>query len=148
MAGSVNKVILVGHVGRDAEVRTFQNGGRVANISIATSESWKDKTTGERKDRTEWHRVVIFNENLVAIAEKYVKKGTLLHVEGQLETRKWTDKDGQEKYSTEIVLRPFRGEIVLLDKKEDAGFTSGQYANKDTAAPAVDSDNFDSDMPF
>ena len=115
MAGSVNKVIIVGNLGRDPEVRTFQNGGRVAHFSVATSESWKDKTTGEKKERTEWHRVSILNENLVGIAERYLKKGAKVYIEGQLETRKWTDKEGQEKYTTEIVLRPYRGDITMLD---------------------------------
>ena len=100
MAGSVNKVILVGNLGRDPEVRTFQNGGKVCNLSIATSESWKDKQTGERKDRTEWHRGVVFNENIVGVAERYLKKGAKVYIEGQLETRKYTDKDGTEKYTT------------------------------------------------
>ncbi len=115
MAGSVNKVILVGNLGRDPEIRSFQNGGRVASFSIATSESWKDKVSGEKKERTEWHRISILNDKLVEIVERYVKKGSKLYIEGQLETRKWTDKDGQEKYSTEVVLRPFRGELTLLD---------------------------------
>ena len=109
MAGSVNKVILVGNLGRDPEVRSFQNGGRVANLRIATSESWKDKSTGERKDRTEWHNVDIFNERLVDVAEKYLKKGAKVYIEGQLETRKWQDKEGQDRYTTSVVLRQFRG---------------------------------------
>jgi single-strand DNA-binding protein len=124
VAGSVNKVILVGNLGKDVEVRTFQNGGRVANLSIATSESWKDKASGERKERTEWHRVSILNEALVGIAEKYLKKGSKVYLEGQLETRKYTDKDGAEKYTTEVVLRPFRGELTLLDRKEGGGFSA------------------------
>jgi single-strand DNA-binding protein len=115
MAGSVNKVILVGNLGKDPEIRSFQNGGRVASFSVATSESWKDKTTGEKKDRTEWHRVSVLNDKLVEIVERFIKKGSKVYIEGQLETRKWTDKDGQEKYSTEVVLRPFRGEITMLD---------------------------------
>lgn len=114
MASSVNKVILIGNVGKDPEIRSFQNGGRVANLSIATSESWKDKASGEKKEKTEWHRVVIFNDNLVNVVENYVKKGDKLYLEGQLETREWEDKDGQKKYSTEVVLRPYRGEITLL----------------------------------
>ena len=114
MAGSVNKVILVGNLGRDPEIRTMQNGARVANLSIATGESWKDKATGERKERTEWHRVVIFNDGLVTIAERYLKKGSKVYLEGQVETRKWTDQaSGQDKYTTEIVLRPFRGELTM-----------------------------------
>ncbi|MDP9128027.1 MAG: single-stranded DNA-binding protein [Pseudomonadota bacterium] len=115
MAGSVNKVILVGNLGKDPEIRSFQNGGRVASFSVATSESWKDKASGERKERTEWHRISVFNENLVGIVERYLKKGAKVYVEGQLETRKWTDKEGQDKYTTEVVLRPFRGELTMLD---------------------------------
>lgn len=120
MAGSVNKCILVGNIGRDPEVRTFQNGGKVCNLSIATSESWTDKASGERKERTEWHRVVIFNERLADVAEKYCRKGSKVYVEGQIETRKYTDQSGVEKYTTEIVLRQFRGELTMLDgKRED-----------------------------
>lgn len=115
MAGSVNKVILIGNLGRDPEIRSFQNGGRVASFSLATSDTWKDKATGERKERTEWHRVSVLNDKLVEVVERYVKKGSKLYIEGQLETRKYTDKDGQEKYTTEVVLRPFRGEITMLD---------------------------------
>lgn len=121
MAGSVNKVIIIGNLGRDPEVRTFQNGGRVCSLNIATSESWKDKASGEKKERTEWHRVSIFNDNLVGIAEKYLKKGSKVYLEGQLETRKYQDKDGVEKYSTEVVLRPYRGELTLLDGRGGAG---------------------------
>ncbi len=121
MAGSVNKVILVGNVGRDPEIRSFQNGGRVASFSVATSENWKDKATGERKEKTEWHRISIFNDKLVEIVERYVKKGSKLYLEGQLETRKWTDKDGQEKYTTEVVLRPFRGDLTMLDSAGSRG---------------------------
>lgn len=125
MAGSVNKVILVGNVGKDPEIRAFQNGGRVASFSVATSESWKDKATGERKERTEWHRISVMNDNLVGIVEQYVKKGSKLYIEGQLETRKWTDQSGVEKYSTEVVLRAFRGELTLLDSKGSSGSSSG-----------------------
>lgn len=121
MAGSVNKVILIGNLGKDPEVRTFQNGGKVCNLSIATSESWKDKQTGERKDKTEWHNVVIKNENLVTIAERYLKKGAKVYVEGRIETRKYTDKEGAEKYMTEIVLPAFRGELTMLDGAGDRG---------------------------
>lgn len=121
MAGSVNKVILVGNLGKDPEVRAFQNGGRVASFTIATSESWKDKASGERKERTEWHRISVMNDNLVGICERYLKKGAKVYVEGQLETRKWTDKDGQERYTTEVVLRPFRGELTMLDGKTGSG---------------------------
>jgi single-strand DNA-binding protein len=121
MSGSVNKCILVGNLGRDPEVRTFQNGGRVANLSLATSESWKDKDSGERKERTEWHRVVVFNEGLVKVCENYLRKGSKVYLEGQVETRKFTDNSGAERFTTEIVLRPFRSEIVMLgDKQESA----------------------------
>jgi len=113
MAG-VNKVIIVGNLGRDPEVKSFNNGGKVVNLSIATSETWKDKSTGEKKERTEWHRVVIFNEALGGIAEKYLKKGSTVYIEGQLETRKWQDQSGAEKYATEVVLRPFNGVLTLL----------------------------------
>ncbi|MEJ0062046.1 MAG: single-stranded DNA-binding protein [Alphaproteobacteria bacterium] len=121
MAGSVNKVILIGNLGKDPEVRAFQNGGRVCNLTVATSESWKDKQSGERKERTEWHRVAIFNDALVGVAEKYLKKGSKVYLEGQLETRKWQDKDGADKYTTEVVLRQFRGELTMLDGKNDGG---------------------------
>src|SRR5438445_5212109 len=119
MAGSVNKVILVGNLGKDPEVRRLTSGDPVVNLSIATSESWRDKASGERKERTEWHRVVIFNENLAKVAEQYLRKGAKVYLEGQLQTRKYTDKDGAEKYSTEIVLQRFRGELVMLDSRGD-----------------------------
>jgi single-strand DNA-binding protein len=115
MAGSVNKVILVGNLGRDPEIRSTNDGTRIANLNLATSESWRDRTSGERRERTEWHRVVIFNERLVEIAEKYLRKGSKLYVEGALQTRKWTDNAGVEKYSTEVVLQKFRGELTMLD---------------------------------
>jgi single-strand DNA-binding protein len=115
MAGSVNKVILVGNLGRDPELRSTQDGTRIANLNLATSESWRDRTSGERKERTEWHRVVIFNERLVELAEKYLRKGSKIYVEGALQTRKWTDQQGVEKYSTEVVLQRFRGELTMLD---------------------------------
>ena len=121
MAGSVNKVILVGNLGRDPEIRSTQDGTRITNLSLATSESWRDKNSGERKERTEWHRVVIFNENLVKIAEQYLKKGSKIYVEGALQTRKWTDQAGVEKYSTEVVLQRFRGELTMLDSARGAG---------------------------
>jgi single-strand DNA-binding protein len=116
MAGSVNKVILLGNLGRDPEVRTLNNGGRVVNLRIATSESWRDKASGERQERTEWHSVVIYNENLAKVAEQYLKKGSKVYIEGQLQTRKWTDQSGVEKYTTEVVLQRFRGELTLLDR--------------------------------
>jgi single-strand DNA-binding protein len=114
MAGSVNKVILVGNLGKDPEIRTLNSGDRVANLRIATSESWRDKASGERKEKTEWHQVVIFNENLVKVAENYLKKGSTVYIEGSLQTRKWADQAGVEKYSTEIVLQKFRGELTML----------------------------------
>jgi len=125
MAGSVNKVIIVGNLGRDPEVRSFQNGGKVVNLNIATSESWRDKATGERKERTEWHRVVIFNEPLGKIAEQYLHKGSTVYIEGQLETRKWQDQSGAEKYTTEIVLRPYHGELTLLGGRGEGGGAPG-----------------------
>ncbi|MBM6596345.1 single-stranded DNA-binding protein [Microvirga pudoricolor] len=121
MAGSVNKVILVGNLGRDPEVRRLGDGNPVVNLRIATSETWKDKNSGERKEKTEWHQVVIFNENLGRVAEQYLKKGSKVYLEGQLQTRKWTDKDGIEKYSTEIVLQRFRGELTILDSRGQGG---------------------------
>lgn len=121
MAGSVNKVILVGNLGRDPEVKRLNSGDPVVNLSVATSESWRDKASGERKERTEWHRVVIYNENLAKVAEQYLRKGSKVYLEGQLQSRKYTDKDGQEKYSTEVVLTRFRGELVLLDSRGDSG---------------------------
>lgn len=121
MAGSVNKVILVGNLGRDPEIRSMQSGEEIAQLSLATSETWKDKASGERKERTEWHRVVIFNENLVKVAKSYLKKGSKVYIEGSLQTRKWTDKDGAEKYTTEVVLQRFRGELTMLDGREGGG---------------------------
>lgn len=127
MAGSVNKVILVGNLGRDPEVRSFPNGGKVCNLRIATSETWRDRTTGERKERTEWHSVAIFNENLAKIAEQYLKKGSKVYIEGQLETRKWQDQSGADRYTTEVVLRQFRGELTLLDGRDGGGGSGGGY---------------------
>lgn len=127
MAGSVNKVILVGNLGKDPEVRSMQNGGKVCSFSVATSERWRDKQSGENKERTEWHRVVIFNENLSGIAERYLRKGSKVYIEGQLETRKWTDQGGQEKYTTEIVLRQFRGELTLLDGRGEGAGGGSSY---------------------
>ena len=125
MAGSVNKVILVGNLGRDPEIRTTQDGTKVANLSLATSETWRDRNSGERRERTEWHRVVIFNDKLCEVAEKYLRKGSKIYVEGQLQTRKWTDKDGQDRYSTEVVLQRFRGELTMLDGRQDGGGALG-----------------------
>jgi single-strand DNA-binding protein len=136
MAGSVNKVILVGNLGRDPEIRSTNDGTRVANMSVATSESWKDKATGERKERTEWHRVVVFNDRLVDIIEKYLKKGSKIYLEGALQTRKWTDKEGQERYTTEVVLQRFRGELTMLDGAR-SGESGGSFAPAESgAAPA------------
>ena len=125
MAGSVNKVIIVGNLGRDPEVRTFQNGGKVCNLRIATSENWKDRNTGERKERTEWHSVAIFSEPLARVAEQYLRKGSKVYIEGQLETRKWQDQSGQDRYSTEVVLRPYKSELTMLDGRNDGGSGGG-----------------------
>ena len=125
MAGSVNKVILVGNLGRDPEIRSMPNGDRIANLSIATSEQWRDKSSGERKEKTEWHRVVVFNDNIVKVVENYVKKGSTVYIEGALQTRKWTDKDGVEKYSTEIVVGKFKGELTMLGGREGGGQGGG-----------------------
>lgn len=125
MAGSVNKVILVGNLGRDPEVRTFQNGGKVCNLRIATSERWRDRNTGENRERTEWHSVAIFSEPLAKIAEQYLRKGSKVYLEGQLETRKWQDQSGQDRYSTEVVLRPFTGNLTMLDGRGEGGGGGG-----------------------
>jgi len=126
MAGSVNKVIIVGNLGRDPEVRSFQNGGKVVNLRIATSENWRDKQTGERKERTEWHSVAIFDENLAKVAEQYLRKGSTVYIEGQLETRKWQDQSGADRYSTEVVLRPFRSTMTMLGGRDGgSGIGSG-----------------------
>jgi single-strand DNA-binding protein len=125
MAGSVNKVILIGNLGQDPEVRNFPSGGKVVNLRIATSENWRDKNTGERKERTEWHSVAIYNENLGRIAEQYLRKGSKVYLEGQLETRKWQDQSGQDRYTTEVALRPYRGELTLLDGRGGGG--GGDY---------------------
>jgi len=151
MAGSVNKVILVGNLGKDPEVRRMQSGDPVVNLSVATSETWRDKSSGERKEKTEWHRVVIFNKNLAEIAEKYLRKGAKVYVEGSLQTRKWSDKDGQEKYSTEVVLQNFRGELTMLDSKgEGGGGGRGSYGGGGASeAPAsFDRSDMDDEIPF
>lgn len=138
MAGSVNKVILVGNLGRDPESRSFQNGGKVVNLRIATSENWKDRATGERKEKTEWHSVAIFNENIGRIAEQYLRKGSKVYIEGQLQTRKWQDQQGQDRYTTEIVIQNFNGQLTLLDGRNDAGAGSGGgggWNNDDRGAP-------------
>jgi single-strand DNA-binding protein len=125
MAGSVNKVILIGNLGRDPEVRSFQNGGKVVNLRIATSETWRDKSSGERKERTEWHSVAIFNEGIAKVAEQYLKKGSTVYIEGQLETRKWQDQSGADRYTTEVVIRPFSGNMTLLGGRGDGGGSGG-----------------------
>jgi single-strand DNA-binding protein len=167
MAGSVNKVILIGNLGKDPEVRTMQNGNKVANLSLATSETWRDKASGERKEKTEWHRVVIFG-NLADIAEKYLKKGSKVYVSGSLQTRKWQDKDGQDKYSTEVVLQGYGGELTMLDGKGGGGGGGGGMGGGGVDEPAMDragwdsggsgmgggkggkkgGDDFDDDIPF
>ena len=139
MAGSVNKVILIGNVGQDPEIRSFQSGGRVCNLSLATSERWKDRETNEQKERTQWHRVVVFNENLINLIEQYVNKGSKLFIEGQLETRKWTDANGQEKYATEVVLRNFKGEMTFLDSR---GENNSSMSNNEN----VNNENVNNDM--
>ena len=161
MAGSVNKVILMGNLGRDPEVRYTQSNQKIVHLAIATSERWKDRQTGEQREKTEWHRVVIFNENLADVAERYLSKGRSVYVEGQLQTRKWTDQSGVEKYTTEIVLQRFRGELVLLGGGGDAGGDDrGRYGGDDyggrPAAPARQApsggssmrDELDDDIPF
>jgi single-strand DNA-binding protein len=125
MAGSVNKVILIGNLGRDPEVRSFQNGGKVCNLRVATSETWRDRNTGERRERTEWHSVAIFSEPLIKVAEQYLRKGSKVYLEGQLETRKWQDQSGQDRYSTEVVLRPYRSELTMLDGRDGGGGGGG-----------------------
>ena len=136
MAGSVNKVILVGNLGRDPESKSFQNGGKVVNLRIATSESWKDRTSGERREKTEWHSVAIFNENLANTAERYLRKGSKVYIEGQLQTRKWQGQDGADRYSTEIVLQNFNGTLVLLDKREGEGGGGGRGWGDDEGGDA------------
>lgn len=153
MAGSLNKVMLIGNLGQDPEVRNLPNGGKVVNLSIATSESWKDKATGEKKEKTEWHRVVVFNENLVGVIEKYLHKGDKVYIEGQLQTRKWTDQSGAEKYSTEVVLQGFNSVMTMLQTKGDGG--GGQSGGQSRAgapprqsAPASGGGGMDDDTPF
>ncbi|HJO97138.1 MAG: single-stranded DNA-binding protein [Rhodospirillales bacterium] len=160
MAGSVNKVILIGNLGRDPEVRFSQDGTKIVNFSIATSERWKDKSTGERREKTEWHRVVLFNEHLAEIAEQYLRKGSKVYVEGALQTRKWTGNDGVEKYSTEVVLQRYRGELTMLDTRGDGGGGGGGYGASDGGPPpaadggsgpgggAPGGGDLDDDIPF
>ncbi len=154
MAGSVNKVILIGNLGADPEVRTFQNGGKVCNIRIATSESWKDKNTGERKEKTEWHNVAIFNEGLVRVAEQYLKKGSKVYVEGALQTRKWQDQSGADRYTTEVVLQGFGSTLTMLDGPSGSGGargasgadTGGGYESGPTSSGGRG--NIDDEIPF
>src|SRR5690554_1104432 len=165
MAGSVNKVILVGNLGADPEVRNLPSGGKVVNLSIATSENWKDKNTGERREKTEWHRVVIFSEGLTRVAESYLRKGSKVYIEGQLQTRKWQDQSGQDKYSTEVVLQGFNSNLTLLDSRGDSeGAGDGGFRGNDTGfrgvrdsgggqrpranAPAFEPGGMDDDIPF
>ncbi|HXQ40781.1 MAG TPA: single-stranded DNA-binding protein [Candidatus Udaeobacter sp.] len=153
MAGSVNKVILVGNLGRDPEVRSTQDGSKMANFSLATSDTWRDKASGERRERTEWHRVVIFNDRLVDVAEKYLRKGSKVYVEGQLQTRKWTDQGGQERSTTEVVLTRFRGELTMLDGRGgaaggDAGGISEGPADAPAAPARAGGGELDDDIPF
>ena len=162
MAGSVNKVILVGNLGKDPEIRRTQDGRPIANLSVATSESWRDKNTGERKEKTEWHRVVIFNEGLCKIAEQYLKKGSKVYLEGALQTRKWQDKDGQDKYSTEVVLQGFNSSLTMLDGRPGGGGgmgadegggdfgSAGPTASRRPAAAAAGGrrDDMDDEIPF
>ena len=144
MAGSVNKVILIGNLGKDPEIRSMQDGKTIVNFSIATSENWKDKSSGESREKTEWHRVVIFNEHLAKIAQNYLKKGSKVYVEGQLQTRKWTDQSGVEKYTTEVVLQRFKGELTMLDGRSEER-VGNQVQNKTEAPP---SNNMDDEIPF
>jgi len=160
MAGSVNKVILVGNLGRDPEMRRMQDGNPVVNLSLATSDTWRDRQSGERRERTEWHRVVIFNERLAEVAEKYLRKGSKVYIEGSLQTRKWTDQQGVEKYTTEVVLQKFRGELTMLDGRGDGGGGgggSGDYGSPEdsggrsggyTSGGPPPSDDLDDDIPF
>ena len=159
MAGSVNKVILLGNLGRDPEVRNFPNGGKVANFSIATSETWKDRNTGERRERTEWHNVSITNEALVRVAEQYLKKGSKVYLEGQLETRKWQDQAGNDRYTTEVVLRPYRGELTMLDSRisssdlQGSDYSQVQNTPQNNDFSNNDQENFssndmDDEIPF
>lgn len=133
MAGSLNKVTLIGNLGRDPEVRHTQDGAKIVNLSVATTESWKDKVTNERRDRTEWHRVVIFNERLADVSEQYLRKGSKVYLEGQLQTRKWTDQEGVEKYTTEVVLQRFRGELLMMDSRGDNSGAGDSFGSSNVA---------------
>ncbi|MEH6786644.1 MAG: single-stranded DNA-binding protein [Paracoccus sp. (in: a-proteobacteria)] len=159
MAGSVNKVILIGNLGRDPEIRTFQNGGKVANLRIATSEQWKDRNSGERREKTEWHSVAIMSEGLVGVVERFLKKGSKVYIEGQLETRKWQDQSGQDRYTTEIVLRGFNGTLQMLDGRGEGGGAGGggydegrggSYSGGGDSAPSAGGgrSDYDDEIPF
>lgn len=151
MVGSINKVILVGNLGADPRINTTQNGSKVVTLSVATSDSWKDKITGERKDRTEWHRVVVFNSQLAEVAERYLHKGSKVYLEGQLQTRKWEDNNGQERYTTEIVLQNYTSTLVMLDGKGEQGsdvFSGTASSGWDSSSPAANSVDLDDDIPF
>ena len=165
MAGSLNKVMLIGNLGADPEVRTFQNGGKVCNLRIATSETWKDRNTGERREKTEWHSVAIFNEGLVGVAEQYLRKGSKVYIEGQLQTRKWQDQSGQDRYSTEVILQGFGSTLSMLDRKPDGqgggawrdssggydqggGSYGGSSGGNGTSEQSAHSQNLDDEIPF
>ena len=149
MAGSINKVILIGNLGRDPEVRSTQDGAKIVQLSLATSESWKDRATGERRERTEWHRVVIFNERLADIAEQYLHKGSKVYLEGQLQTRKWQDKEGQDRYTSEIVLGRFRGELTMLDSRASEGGGASQMpAEGGAEGGGGGASDLDDEIPF
>ena len=148
MAGSVNKVILIGNLGRDPEVRNFPNGGKVCNLRIATSENWKDRNTGERRERTEWHSVAIFSEPLVRVAEQYLRKGSKIYIEGQLETRKWQDQSGADRYTTEVVLRPYTSTLTMLDGRGEGGGSGGGAPGGGYGGPSVGYDDGPSDGGF
>ena len=153
MAGSVNKVIIMGNLGKDPEIRNFPNGGRVCNFSVATSESWRDKNSGEKQERTQWHNISILSDPLVNIAERFLKKGSKVYLEGQLETRKWQDNSGSDRYSTEIVLRPYKGEITLIDNKTDSNMINesvniNQMNEIQETRVSPNVDDFDDEIPF
>ena len=147
MMASVNKVILVGNLGRDPEIRSLQNGNKLANLSLATSETWRDKDSGERRERTEWHRVVIFDEHVAAIAERYLKKGSKIYIEGQIQTRKWQDQSGADRYSTEVVLQRYRGELTMLDTKGGDGEARSEPAGQPAPQRNPEAD-LDDEIPF
>ena len=165
MAGSVNKVILIGNLGADPEVRSFQNGGQVCSLRLATSENWKDRNTGERREKTEWHRVEIYSEPLVRVAQQYLRKGSKVYIEGQLETRKWQDQSGQDRYTTEVALRPYRSELTMLDSRGEGGggggygggsgggyggdsFGGGGGGGRDMGGPPAGGGGMDDEIPF